>query len=207
MRGYFVSLEGPDGSGKSTILRLLNKYLLEKKINFLTTREPGGTHIGEDIRHIILDNKNTNMGPETEALLYAAARAQHVHEKIEPALREGKLVLCDRFTLSSLAYQGVGRGLGIEEVKGINDFGLRGLYPDLILFFHVDAELTLKRKIGKESTDRLELEGSEFHKKVYEGYKELLEKYPKNIKIIDASRTIDEVLKDSIREIEKIIGE
>ena len=116
MRGHFITLEGPDGSGKSTILKLIENYLGDKGIEFITTREPGGTNIGEKIRHIILDNNNTNMGGETEALLYAAARAQHVHEKIIPALEDGKLVICDRFTLSSLAYQGVGRDLGIERV-------------------------------------------------------------------------------------------
>ncbi len=205
MRGHFITLEGPDGSGKSTILKLIENYLGDKGIEFITTREPGGTNIGEKIRHIILDNNNTNMGGETEALLYAAARAQHVHEKIIPALEDGKLVICDRFTLSSLAYQGVGRDLGIERVKYINDFAIRGIYPDLILFFHVNPELTLERKIGKVSADRLELEGNEFHKKVYDGYMELLEMYPKNIKIIDASKSIEEVFKQSIEEIESLL--
>lgn len=205
MRGHFITLEGPDGSGKSTILKLIENYLGDKGIEFTTTREPGGTNIGEKIRHIILDNNNTNMGGETEALLYAAARAQHVHEKIIPALEDGKLVICDRFTLSSLAYQGVGRDLGIERVKYINDFAIRGIYPDLILFFHVNPELTLERKIGKVSADRLELEGNEFHKKVYDGYMELLEMYPKNIKIIDASKSIEEVFKQSIEEIESLL--
>ncbi|NLV88423.1 MAG: dTMP kinase [Tissierellia bacterium] len=205
MRGQFITLEGPDGSGKSTILKLIENYLKDKGIEFITTREPGGTKIGEKIRHIILDNDNTNMGGETEALLYAAARAQHVHEKIIPALEEGKVVICDRFTLSSLAYQGVGRDLGIQRVKDINDFAIRGIYPDLILFFHVNPEVTLGRKIGKNSADRLELEGNEFHKKVYEGYMKLLDMYPKNIKIIDASKSIDEVFKQSIEAIETLL--
>ncbi len=205
MRGQFITLEGPDGSGKSTILKLIENYLKDKGIEFITTREPGGTKIGEKIRHIILDNDNTNMGGETEALLYAAARAQHVHEKIIPALEEGKVVICDRFTLSSLAYQGVGRDLGIQRVKDINDFAIRGIYPDLILFFHVNPEVTLERKIGKNSADRLELEGNEFHKKVYEGYMKLLDMYPKNIKIIDASKSIDEVFKQSIEAIETLL--
>lgn len=205
MKGQFITLEGPDGSGKSTILKLLENYLRDKGIEFITTREPGGTEIGEKIRHIILDNNNTSMGGETEALLYAAARAQHIHEKIIPALEEGKLVICDRFTLSSLAYQGVGRGLGIERVKDINDFAIRGIYPDLILFFHVNPEVTLERKIRKTGADRLELEGNEFHKKVYEGYMKLLDLYPKNIKIIDASKSIKQVFKQSIEEIESLL--
>ena len=205
MRGKFITLEGPDGSGKSTILNLIGDYLERKGIDFIISREPGGTVIGEKIRDIVLDNKNTNMGPETEALLYAAARGQHVYEKIMPALESGKTVVCDRFVLSSLAYQGVGRDLGIEKVKMINDFGLRGIYPDLILFFHIDPELTLKRKMLKEAEDRLEQEGAEFHRKVYQGYMELLKKYPKNIKIIDADKSINEVLRQSIIEVENLL--
>ncbi len=205
MRGLFITLEGPDGSGKSTIIKLIGDYFKEKGIDFIQTREPGGTSIGEDIRHIILDNKNTDMGEETEALLYAASRAQHVHEKILPSLNAGKLVLCDRFLLSSLAYQGVGRNLGIENVKMINDFGIRGLYPDLILFFHIDPEVTLKRKTRGSSGDRLEKEGNDFHNRVYNGYMELLKLYPDNIQIIDASQSIEEVLKSTIDKIEKLL--
>ena len=206
MKGLFITLEGPDGSGKSTIIKLIGDYLSNKGIDFIMTREPGGTSIGEDIRHIVLDNENTQMGKETEALLYAASRAQHVHEKIMPALEEGKLVLCDRFVLSSLAYQGVGRNLGIESVKKINDFALGGLYPDLILFFHIDPEITLKRKTKDSSGDRLELEGTEFHNRVYNGYMELLKLYPDKIKIIDASQSKEEVLISSIEKIEELIG-
>lgn len=205
MKGVFITLEGPDGSGKSTIIKLLSQYLRENKIEFIETREPGGTAIGEEIRDIILDNKNVNMSYQTEALLYAASRAQHIHEKILPALEEGKVVLCDRFILSSLAYQGVGRDLGIEEVKAINDFAIGDSYPDLTLFFHIDPKKTLERKFGDGDTDRLENLGSEFHEKVYNGYIDLLEKYPKNIKIIDANKSIPEVLAQSLREIEKIL--
>ncbi|MEW8973832.1 MAG: dTMP kinase [Tissierellaceae bacterium] len=206
MQGCFITLEGPDGSGKSTIIKLLGEYFQQKGIDFIMTREPGGTPIGEKIREIILDNGNTAMGPETEALLYAASRGQHVHEKIIPALKEGKVVLCDRFILSSLAYQGVGRGLGIKEVKMINDFALKGIYPDLILFFHIDPEITLSRKTEKLGGDRLEKEGNEFHKRVYDGYMELLKMYPKNIEIIDATRSIEEVLEHSIDTIEKLLN-
>lgn len=183
MEGLFITLEGPDGSGKSTITKLIGNYLEEKGIEFIITREPGGTSIGEKIRDIILDNKNTNMANETEALLFAAARAQHVHEKIIPSLSDGKVVICDRFVLSSLAYQGVGRGLGINRVKMINDFALRDVYPDLILFFHIDPTVTLERKIGSLGGDRLEQEGSDLHKKVYDGYMELIEMFPKILKL------------------------
>ncbi|WFA08484.1 dTMP kinase [Tissierella sp. Yu-01] len=205
MKGKFITLEGPDGSGKSTIIELISDYMNKKGIEFIVTREPGGTPIGEEIRAIILDNANVNMGAETEALLYAAARSQHIHEKILPALNEGKIVFSDRFVLSSLAYQGVGRGLGIEKVKSINDFGLRDVYPDLILFFDIDPELTLKRKTISMGGDRLEQEGNEFHRRVYDGYMELIKKYPQNVKKIDANKSVEEVLNQSIVEIEKIL--
>lgn len=205
LEGVFITLEGPDGAGKSTIIKLIGDYLKDKGIEFIMTREPGGTIIGEKIRDIILDNENIDMGPETEALLYAASRGQHIHEKISPALKEGKIVLCDRFVLSSLAYQGVGRNLGIKEVKSINDFAIQGIEPDLVLFFHIDAEVSLERKTKNLEGDRLEKEGKEFHNKVYNGYMELLNMYPKNIKIIDATKSIKEVLEQSIGEIEKLL--
>lgn len=206
LKGLFVTIEGPDGSGKSTIIKGLREYLRKNNIDFISTREPGGTPISEKIRSIILDNENKTMGSETEALLYAASRAQHIHEKIKPALKSGKLVLCDRFLLSSLAYQGVGRGLGIDPVKKINDFAIGDLYPDLILFFHIDPELTLKRKTLRDGGDRLEQEGAGFHNKVYQGYMELLKLYPKNIKVIDARKSIEEVLEASIKEIEDLLN-
>lgn len=205
MSGVFITLEGPDGSGKSTIIKLIGDFLKEENMRFVETREPGGTSIGEEIREIILDNKNTNMSYETEALLYAASRGQHIHEKIIPALEDGKIVLCDRFILSSLAYQGVGRELGIERVKMINDFAIRGVYPDLILFFHIDPKVTLERKLGNADTDRLENLGGEFHERVYGGYMDLLKMYPKNIAMIDASCSIEEVLEQSLDAIKKIL--
>lgn len=206
MSGVFITLEGPDGSGKSTIIKLISDFFKREDIQFIETREPGGTSIGEEIRKIILDNNNTNMSYETEALLYAASRGQHIHEKIIPALEDGKVVLCDRFILSSLAYQGVGRGLGIERVKAINDFAIRGVYPDLILFFHIDPKVTLERKLGNIDTDRLENLGGEFHERVYKGYMDLLKMYPKNIIMIDASRSIEEVLEQSLKAIKKILN-
>ena len=205
MEGIFITLEGPDGSGKSTIMKKIIHYFKDKNIDFIGTREPGGTEIGEEIREIILDKKNKNMAAQTEALLYAASRGQHIHEKIVPALKTGKIVLCERFILSSLAYQGIGRGLGIEEVRMINDFAIKGIRPDLTLFFHVDPSLTLDRKTRGKAGDRLEKEGVEFHREVYRGYMELLTIYPENIKIIDASKTIEEVFGQSIYHIAKIL--
>lgn len=189
VKGIFITLEGPDGSGKSTITKLLSEYLKEKGHDVLTTREPGGTKISEDIRKIILDSRNTSMSDTTEALLYAASRAQHVSQKISPAINEGKIIICDRFVLSSLVYQGIGRGLGVDKVKAINDFAIQGVEPDLILFFDISPEIALKRKTRKNRGDRLEREKIDFHNKVYEGYLSLIELYEGKIKVIDATKT------------------
>ena len=205
MDGLFIALEGPDGSGKSTIAKLLADYFEKNNIAYISTREPGGTDIGEKIRELILDKAHTDMSDKTEALLYAASRSQHVDEKILPALSEGKVVLCDRFVLSSLAYQGRGRGLGIESVKEINDFAIGDVYPDLILFFYIDPGITLKRKTASSGVDRLELEGDKFHQDVYRGYMEVLDMYPENIKKIDAGKSIEEVLRQSIEQIESLL--
>jgi dTMP kinase len=207
LKGIFITLEGPDGSGKSTIMKMIRDYFHEKNIDIISTREPGGTEIGEEIRHIILDNKHKCMSAETEALLYAASRGQHVHEKIFPALKAGKIVLCERFILSSLAYQGIGRNLGVEEVKMINDFAIKGIRPDLTLFFHVDPVVTLNRKMNKKGGDRLEREGYQFHKEVYEGYMKLLDMYPEDVQVVDATKSIEEVFKQSIYHIEKTLKE
>lgn len=206
MEGIFITLEGPDGSGKSTIMKNITNYLEGKDIDFIVTREPGGTKIGEKIRDIILDKDNHIMAAETEALLYAASRSQHIHEKILPALKAGKVVLCERFILSSLAYQGIGRNLGIEEVRMINDFGIKGIRPDLTLFFHVDPGTTLNRKTIKKGGDRLEAEGIDFHRQVYDGYMQLLKIYPENIQIVDATKSKENVFNQSIFYIEKIIN-
>ena len=205
MKGIFITLEGPDGSGKSTIMKRITEYFESKGIKFIATREPGGTQIGEDIREIILDRRNKNMAAETEALLYAASRSQHIHEKIVPALNTGSIVLCERFILSSLAYQGIGRNLGIDEIEMVNDFAIRGIRPDLTLFFHIDPSLSLDRKTKGMEGDRLEKEGTDFHKKVYKGYLKLLNRYPEDIKLIDANRSVEEVFKQSIYYIEKAL--
>lgn len=202
MSGIFITLEGPDGSGKSTVVESLSEYFNNSKIDYIFTREPGGTDIGEDIRNIILDNKNTLMFSRTEALLYAASRSQHVHEKIKPALQAGKVVLCERFVLSSLVYQGIGRGLGVGDVKAINDFGIEGLKPDLTLFFDIDPIVSLKRKRVGDNVDRLEMEGAGFHREVYKGYLELINMYPENIVVIDASKSAEKVFEQVKKEVE-----
>lgn len=201
MSGLFITLEGPDGSGKSTISRMLVSYLREKGFRVTLTREPGGTDISEEIRHMILDNKNTEMESTTEALLYAASRAQHVGEKIIPAVKANRVVVCDRFVLSSLVYQGIGRGLGVEKIKELNDFATKGLEPDLILFFDIDPEVALKRKTRRSKGDRLEREKIEFHRDVYEGYKSLLHIYGDKVKTINAQnnkRNVFEQVKKAV---------
>lgn len=192
MKGYFITIEGPDGSGKSTITKLLSNYLKDIGKEVILTREPGGTKISEDIRKIVLDNENVDMSYVTEALLYAASRAQHVHEKIVPAIEDGKIIISERFVLSSLVYQGIGRGLGVDKVKGINDFAIQGVEPDLILFFDINPEIALSRKTRGNKGDRLEREDLEFHKKVYDGYLSLKELYQEKLKTIDASKTKEE---------------
>lgn len=200
---FFITFEGPDGSGKSTILELVYEELKEE-IPLIKTREPGGTYISEKIRDILLDIDH-EICPITEALLYAASRSQHVSEKIRPSLEKGITVLCDRYILSSLAYQGMGRELGMEKIQKLNDFATEELEPDLVLFFDIDPITVLKRKKGIE--DRLELEKDSFHKRVYEGYLEILEqkKDQENFIRIDASQGIEEVKKDVLSEINKFI--
>lgn len=194
-KGLFITLEGPDGSGKSTIAKLLKKHVEGLGYKCVLTREPGGTDISEKIRKLLLDNDNVEMTDKTEALLYAAARAQHTEEKIKPLLNQGVIVISDRYVLSSLAYQGYSRGLGIDEVMNINKFAMGKVYPDCTLFFDVDPEIALSRKFINREGDRLENEGGDFHKKTYEGYKKAIEIYWKNIRVIDANNNVKEVLK------------
>jgi len=194
-RGKFIVFEGGDGSGKSTTLEKIYDFLLESGIDCIKTREPGGIKISENIREIILDKDNTNMDSKTEALLYAAARRQHLVEKVIKALNEGKIVLCDRFIFSSLAYQGYARNLGIEEIYNINKFAIDEYMPDLNILFDVDPKVGLARinKNSDREINRLDLEELDFHYKVREGYNILVNKYNKNFIKINAEETIEEV--------------
>lgn len=205
MRGKFITIEGTDGSGKSTQIELLMDYLRKKGADVIFTREPGGTQISEKIRAIILDVNNSEMTGITEALLYAAARSQHVEEKIIPALEAGKIIVCDRFVDSSIAYQGAARGLGAEKIMGINEAALHGIMPDMTLFFDLSPEKGILRKKNERALDRLEKEKMDFHEKVYEGYKNLCKKYPERIKPIDADRSIDEVHSEVIEVIDGLL--
>ncbi len=195
MKGIFIVLEGPDGSGKSTMAKKIGDYFTGRGREIEFTREPGGTVISEKIRELILDNNNTEMDYRTEALLYAAARAQLVSEKIKPWLDEGRIVISERFVYSSFVYQGIGRHLGVDEIKKINDFATVGVRPDMVLLLDINPEKGLSRKLDIDGGDRLENEAVAFHKEVYEGYKKLSTIFPE-IKTINAERTIDEIFCD-----------
>ena len=207
MKGLFITVEGTDGSGKSTQIELLMDYLKAKGLEIVYTREPGGTEISEKIREIILDINNIKMTGTTEALLYAAARSQHVEEKIIPAINEGKVVICDRFVDSSIAYQGAARGLGSDMIMGVNSFALHGIMPDMTLFFDLSPQKGILRKKNQKELDRLETEKLDFHMKVYEGYKALCEKYPERIKAVNADNSIEAVHKEVVEAIDKLLKE
>lgn len=205
--GFFITLEGGDGSGKTTILGRVAAYLQNHSMPYIITREPGGIEIAEKIRSIILDPAHTAMDARTEALLYAAARSQHLAEVVEPALEQGITVLCDRFVDSSLVYQGVARGLGIEAVREINRFATGGRMPDLTFYLDVDPEVGLARINANQSREvnRLDLESLEFHQKVKAGYEQVIAAEKQRIVVLDANRPIHmveqelvQVLKDRI---------
>lgn len=195
----FITIEGPDGSGKTTAAMRLFADLQAKGYEVIYTREPGGSEIAEQIRNIVLNKQNILMDSKTEALLFAASRRQHLVEKIIPALNAGKIVICDRYIDSSLAYQGYGRGLGIDEILNVNLFATEGKLPDLTLYFDVDAATGLSRinKNNNREVNRLDLAQLEFHTKVREGYHILIKRFPDRIKVIDASKTPDEVFEQA----------
>ena len=196
----FSTFEGGEGSGKSTALKKINELLIEKGYQTVLTREPGGTPISEEIRNVILDKKNTDMDRLTEALLYAASRRQHLVQKVWPALKEGKIVLCDRYLDSSLAYQGGARGIGIDKVLDINMFATEGTFPDMTLLFDIKPEIGLARiaaNAGRE-VNRLDLEKMSFHEGVRKTFLELAERYPERYVVIDASKSPEEVLQDAM---------
>ena len=201
MNGYFITFEGVEGAGKTSVLHSLTDKLTDLGYEVVATREPGGIDIAEQIRDIILDRGNIKMEERTEALLYAAARRQHLIEKVLPALEQGKVVLCDRFIDSSLAYQGHARGLGIDEVYNMNQFAINNLMPNLTLLFDIDPIKGLERIASNKDRERnrLDLEDLDFHKKVYEGYQILTERFPKRIQTIDASGSLEEVASSALK--------
>ncbi|RSK25462.1 dTMP kinase [Bacillus sp. HMF5848] len=204
---YFFTFEGPEGAGKTTIITILEQYLKDKNYEVTVTREPGGIKIAEKIREVILNPSHTEMDPRTEALLYAAARRQHLVEKVIPALKKGHIVLCDRFIDSSLAYQGFARGLGIKDVLQINEFAIEGHMPDLTVYFKISPEVGLKRIAAnvEREVNRLDLEALDFHKKVEAGYLKIIEQYQDRITVINAEQSINLVAKQAIEAISKFL--
>lgn len=203
-KGLFITVEGTDGSGKTTQFRLIRDYIREKGFDIVAVRDPGGTEIGEKIRGIILDPENTEMERRTELLLYTASRAQLVAQLIRPALEEGKVVVCDRFVDSNVAYQGYGRGLSPEFIFELNKAVTDSLCPDLTFFFDIDPKIAITRL--QNSADRLENESIDFHKRVYDGYCKIASDFPGRVKRIDCTRSIEEVFEDVKVYLDEIIG-
>ena len=199
----FITLEGPEGSGKTTAVESAVKKLQEMGYKIVRTREPGGTPISEQIRNVILDKNNTAMDARTEALLYAASRRQHLVEKVWPALKEGKIVICDRYLDSSLAYQGGARDLGIDNILNVNLFATENTWPDLTLLFDIKPEIGLARinANANREVNRLDLEKIEFHNKVRESFLELAKRFPERFVIIDANQSREQVAKDTMEAI------
>lgn len=206
-KGLFITFEGNDGSGKTTVSNLVYEKLKEKGYPVIYTREPGGIDIAEQIRKVILDPKNTAMDARCEALLYAASRRQHLVEKVLPALQDGKIVLCDRFVDSSLVYQGYARGIGIDEVYKINEFAIEGNLPNATIFLSVDLETGLSRVDSRGNKDRLDQESMDFHKLVAAGYDLIKEKNKDRMHIVDATQSLDKVVEEALQKAMEIIEE
>lgn len=207
MKGKFIVFEGIDGSGKTTQLQLLGKYLSGRGYPVQLTREPGGTRVGEQIRELLLNPQYGELVPVAEALLYAAARAQHVAQVILPALEEGKIVLCDRFIDSSLAYQGFGRGVDVSLLEQVNGAAAGGLVPDLVLILDFCRESGMDRlsRPGRE-IDRIEGEACEFHRRVRSGYLALAARNPLLYRVIDACRPVEQVHRDIVEAVEEVLN-
>lgn len=206
-KGLFITLEGPEGAGKTTIIDMLLNYYQEQEKQIIKTREPGGIPISEKIRSIILDPKHTKMDARTEALLYAAARRQHLVEKVIPALNSGAIILCDRFIDSSLAYQGFARGIDMDEIWEINQFAIGDVMPELTIYFDLDPRVGLARinTTSDREINRLDLEKIEFHELVQEGYYKVIEKFPERIVKVDASKPLEQVFQDTVEIINQFL--
>lgn len=208
VRNLFITFEGPEGAGKTSVLKHIVERLLQHNIEVLATREPGGIEIAEKIREIILNPTHTAMDDHTEALLFAAARSQHFFEKVKPALDAGKTVLCDRFIDSSLVYQGIARGLGVEEVLSINEFAIGKQLPDVTILFDLEPSIGLARIAASRSDDinRLDSESLAFHEQVRAGYLKIAKKNPERIHIINANQSIEAVVEDVWAILYKLLG-
>lgn len=205
--GKFITFEGNDGCGKTTIIKLIYEALLNKGYDVVLTREPGGIEIAEQIREVILNPNNTKMDGRTEALLYAASRRQHLVERVLPAYNRGSIIICDRFIDSSLAYQGIARNLGIDEVLNLNEFAINGFMPDLTILLKVSCSVGLSRLSGRDKQDRLDIEGDSFHKLVSQGYDIVADRFKDRIKVVNAEQDIDSVLNDTLKIVMDIINE
>lgn len=208
-KGIFITFEGGEGSGKTSVIQAIQHHLQSEGRQVKVTREPGGVDIAEQIRAVILDTNNTKMDGRTEALLYAAARRQHLVEVIEPALRRGEVLLCDRFLDSSLVYQGVARGLGVGAVWEINRFAIAEFMPQVTFYLDIDPAIGLARihANANREVNRLDLEAIDFHEKIREGYLQLANTYTDRIQIIDASRPLDEVVADVVARVARVLGD
>jgi len=201
MKGTFITVEGPDGAGKTTQLQLLNDVLKEKGYNVMTTREPGGTRVGNEIRSLILNPDFEEMKEMTEILLYAASRAQHVEELIRPALEAGTIILCDRFVDASLAYQGYGLGHPIDLVRQINDSATGGLAPDRTYLFDLTVTDSKKRMMDRGALDRIEQRDDAFRARVYEGFQQIAASDPERVQIVQANRSIEVIHQDLVEDV------
>ncbi len=207
-KGLFITFEGPDGSGKTTVSTAVVERLQKEGYQVKYTREPGGSKIAEEIRSVILDPMNTEMDARCEALLYAAARRQHLVEKVLPALEEGITVISDRFVDSSLAYQGYGRGIGMDEVYSINMFAIEGRLPDKTIYLDIDAKTGLDRiNANRTSLDRLDQESEDFHNLVHKGYEEVVHIYKDRMVIIDASKDVESVIEESYQVLKGLLDD
>ncbi|HOA54788.1 MAG TPA: dTMP kinase [Clostridiales bacterium] len=205
-RGLFVTVEGTDGCGKTTQIRNIIDHLSSLGCRVVLTREPGGTRISENIRSIILDPTFTEMHSITELMLYSAARAQLVEQVIKPSIAKSETVICDRYIDSFYAYQGYGRGLDMDMLKKITSLAIDDMIPDITIFLDLDPEIGLRRRMNAANGDRIENEQIEFHRRVYDGYKQLARENPDRIKTIDASRSVEEVWQDVRRQLDMALG-
>ena len=205
----FVTIEGPEGSGKSSVTKEVVKKLEDEGYEVVLTREPGGTPIAEQIRNVILDKANTKMDSMTEALLYAASRRQHLVEKVWPLSKQGKIVISDRFLDSSLAYQGGARGLGIDKILALNQYATDGYYPELTLLFDLDPKIGLERIAANKNREvnRLDLEKIEFHNSVRQTFLSLAKRFPDRYVVLDASKSFDEVVEDAYKAVKDRLSE
>ena len=211
--GLFITFEGPEGSGKTTQIRMAGKHLEKKHVPYLITEEPGGTKLGNELRRLLLNKSSLNITGKAELLLFAAARAQHVVEIILPAIEEGTVVLCDRYSDATIAYQGYGRALRLDDVRWVNGFASQALQPDITFLFDIPVEIGLQRAksrisriVDSPAEDRFEREDLDFHWRVWKGYHALVKETPERFYVIDASRHVETVYREVCRHLDSILG-